>query len=313
MAQKKSQKEEPIITSVSEYVSAVLDKTKTNNPEEKFWFRGHGSTSYDLWPTLYRRTLYKSEKKRPKINKPILIKRIERNMDMPFSMRSFSYFSKKGVPDTPWYRLFLKQHYKLQTRLLDWSESALVALFFALQDPKAKMDNAQVYILKPLKLNNYSINTLLKVNQPFHVVPSCSVLPEHGDLWSERNFLDMEQFMRKYYWLDCKEEEEMFPIAIYPPHLDERMSAQQACFTIFGNMFDGLVKHNCSDTFLDHVTIDAKSKANMLIDLKKLGISYHSVFPDLDGLGLSINDEYNEIFENAKLDDNLSDFFPEVE
>ncbi|WP_162056141.1 hypothetical protein [Pontibacter pamirensis] len=43
----------------------------------------------------------------------------------------------------------------------------------------------------------------------------------------------------------------------------------------------------------------------MLAELKILGIDYYSVFPDLDGLGMSINNEFYEKFNEAKFWDGL--------
>ncbi|MCB5383968.1 FRG domain-containing protein [Blautia glucerasea] len=48
--------------------------------------------------------------------------------------------------------LTMMQHYGLPTRLLDWSESPLVALYFALSEKKDDID-AAVWIMNPMKLN----------------------------------------------------------------------------------------------------------------------------------------------------------------
>lgn len=49
--------------------------------------------------------------------------------------------------------LTLMQHYGLPTRLLDWSESPLVALYFALSSDEDAKADAAVWVLNPMKLN----------------------------------------------------------------------------------------------------------------------------------------------------------------
>ena len=56
------------------------------------------------------------------------------------------------LPATDWEWLFLMQHYGLRTRLLDWTESSLIALYFAIRDNSGDVD-AAVWAMNPWWLN----------------------------------------------------------------------------------------------------------------------------------------------------------------
>lgn len=58
--------------------------------------------------------------------------------------------------------LFLARHVGLPTRLLDWTEGALIALYFALTEAKKK--HPIVWMLNPLELNRKSVADPEKLN-----------------------------------------------------------------------------------------------------------------------------------------------------
>ncbi len=103
------------------------------------WFRGQGSSSWDLRPSLYR----KKENYK-----------LEREMVRDFKLRAATLLEFEPSNDLEW--LFVMQHYGLPTRLLDWTESYLCALYFATVDYASKKD-AAVWILDPWSLNVSSL------------------------------------------------------------------------------------------------------------------------------------------------------------
>jgi hypothetical protein len=99
------------------------------------WFRGEpGGIDTLLLPKLYR-----PRKDGTKHN--------ENKLLQTFRMRAPIFATAASCPDNEavdrW--LFLAQHVGLPTRLLDWSESALVGLYFALRE-----DKPVVWMLNPM-------------------------------------------------------------------------------------------------------------------------------------------------------------------
>ena len=81
------------------------------------------------------------------------------------------------------------------------------------------------------------------------------------------------------------------PIAVYPTSIHPRMATQKSCFTIhrqhhasLSNVFNqnSLVKFEIVDEHAD----------GMYKDLRLLGVSYSTVFPDLEGLAKELEKEY---------------------
>jgi len=189
-----------------------------------------------------------------------------------------------------------------------------MALFFAVKDTAENNSNknARVWLLSPFNLNDYSVRKLYKYSltnlltnegnliidnlksqqQTFkHILPFFELKKDSNkpDLINDKGEIRLTQLFRKYYFLECNEDEEMFPLAIHPQHLDERMAAQQSCFTLFGNIINGLDISDSERRFIDFIDIDTNFRLEILKELHKIGISYFSIYPDLDGLGRAIN------------------------
>ena len=75
---------------------------------------------------------------------------------MAVQFRNQARVRHREVPDikdgASW--LFLMQHYGLPTRLLDWTDSPLIALYFAIKDKTTDDEDGVIYGLMPTELNH---------------------------------------------------------------------------------------------------------------------------------------------------------------
>lgn len=288
------------VKSVAEFIDAVFCTIQGFQNERIIWFRGECDVSYDLVPNLYRNG---SNEYSSNIILPGKVRSLEENMDMSFYRKASVFLSRNGIENTPWNRYFLKQHYGVKTRLLDWTENALYALFFAV-NKKENTEDGRVWILLPFELNDFTAKKLHPACNDFHIILTCGALETKQNLINENGELNTKELLRKYYRMDCNNGEELYPLAIYPPHIDERMSAQQACFTIFGNITRGLNFDGTNNKFLKSVRIAGNSKKKILSELRILGISDYSIYPDLEGLSKTINYDNDQEISNIAFENN---------
>lgn len=259
------------VGSISEYISTVVSIAREWDRPAAFsrvWFRGIADCNYNLLPRLYRELKEEEGEEEDLLSASTL----EGNIRLEFMNRALPYMSNVyDRKEWDWY--FLMQHYRVPTRLLDWTESALVALYFALCDQSGQAPAAAVWMLNPHELNDIAIKARRIV------VPS-----------------EFDDF-KKYLPSRCGEEiTGQLPIAIDPQHTDRRMAAQQSRFTL----------HGCVPTPLERVPefkalLEARYLVRILIpirdsstveelkrELRLLGMRKSSVFPDLEGLAMDI-------------------------
>ena len=115
------------------------------------------------------------------------------------------------------------------------------------------------------------------------------------NLFDEDEKIDLDEFCRMYLKMDFDSDKKAFPLAIYPYLFDERMKAQKACFTIFGNQINGLLDNSDRDKFLQSIVIDGKAKNDIKKELSWLGISKESVYPGLDSVCKDIQEKFRYI------------------
>ncbi len=127
-------------------LSQIIDICKQTigefNSEQALW-RGHGDAEWLLLPHVFRRDPEHPEA--PKYDECALTG----NFQVGAPTRSHT---KTPGPDDYFGWLFLAQHYGLPTRLLDWTENPLVALYFAVLEQEETRDGC-IWALWPRQLN----------------------------------------------------------------------------------------------------------------------------------------------------------------
>ena len=221
-------------------------------PERTVWYRGHADHTWHLEPSLARLKKLESEAQ--------LIKQFKQN--------AFQFLDK--APETEWEWIFLMQHYGVPTRLLDWTESPLIALYFALLDvptsPKTSKA-AAVWCLYPRRLNEISG---LVLNPPDDI-------PAFGD---EK---ELEDYLPSRVQASGKSKKN--PIAIIAPRKFVRVYAQQGVFTILHRRpirINELKNDDGEQNHLVKLVIPRAAVARFRNELNHLGINKLTVFPQLE-------------------------------
>jgi hypothetical protein len=221
------------------------------------WFRGQGNSEWPLVPKFYR----ECDQSRS----------TDDEVREEFAQRGPAFCQYAPSGDWDWY--FLMQHHGAPTRLLDWTDGALIALYFAVQDSTGLTD-AAVWMLDPYWLNR---NTLKK---DVVISPSAS-----GALSGDKKLLARWLHPR----FKPKARLPQSPVAVFPGHTAQRISTQHSCFTIHGANPVGLEDIAVwNQKRLIKFTIPSFHTQAIRRELALCGVDEATVFPDLDGLGRAL-------------------------
>jgi FRG domain len=175
--------------------------------------------------------------------------------------------------------LFHTVHYGAPTRLLDWTDGALIALYFPVKS-QGRHANAAVWMLDPVWLNHEVMNELDENNYVEGIL-----LPD----WSEADPWFPEPFESVLYV--------PYPVAIDPPHVARRVSVQRSRFTVHGKSMRGLdaLVARMTKPRLVKFVIPKSVGRQILKDLSTCGIMQTSAFPDLVGLSKELETKWTQL------------------
>jgi len=263
----------PIEKNINSFGDFLSELDAVGYVNTKLWYRGTGDASYSLTPSLFRHKTAKSQSD---------LKTLEQELNETFEMRSLPYAESRDWAKDEWERLFFMQHYRVPTRLLDWSGSPLVSMHFAVTSVGLdKLGNAltdvAVWVLDPARWNDAAYadtgfsggvlsakDSWLKRYSPSEVYTSTGALP---------------------------------PVAMRGVHNSARIVAQQGFFTVFGPQAEPMEKV-FGWTKEDKAIFPADCLIKFVIpkdrvlkvrdEIFSLGVSESTIYPDLEGLAAEL-------------------------
>jgi|RhiMetdeSRZDD1v2_1073273.scaffolds.fasta_scaffold515039_2 FRG domain len=283
------------VTSLSEFIERVgkLREWWRVREHKELWFRGES----EKYATFLRPELYRPRKGLDLKPIPELLD-IEMNLYEHFQRCAFQLLNE-GIPDEyySWDSYFLMQHHGAPTRLLDWSDGALIALHFAVRN-KAKDDlcpkDPLVYVLEPDRLKEKIL-----------ALPEIEIVKSKWQAYVEKfpsHDLPKDEWERSYLPPDDDEDRieleiPKVPLLLQFPHITRRVAAQRSRFMVLGTDPNWLAEESQKpDSPIKEIIIDGSFSYKIRLALRDSGVTESVIFPDLDGLGR----ELRQLWEDRK-------------
>lgn len=225
-----------------------IDK-QSSGLHRELLFRGQANDDWKLIPQIDRVT--------EEVWRIIGFEVIEKNLITKFKKYSRPWLGSTDFDEIEWH--ILAQHHGVPTRLLDFTFNPLAALFFAVEDLSIAVDGC-LWLYSPGSTADGNFKTIFDLNDLF------AYFPKHIDKWIAAQKACFVSFpLPKYgkpFW-----------------HLEYLIANQKQLFSGASS----ITVHR-----LYKIVIPASCKKQLKQDLYKLGISYDTLFPGIDGVARSV-------------------------
>ena len=285
--------EEVKIEKLSDYVDVVCEmetKQERNGADknEILLYRGQSDKAYKLIPSLGRSRMFACD---------ISIFDEERNLIEMAKYRLPDVFRKDLEPLE---LLSLLQHHGIPTRLLDISENAFVALYFACADEKNKNKDGAVFTFQDneVDVTNYPIIQAIADSYRFLNASFSGLDDFYKCILAQPYFLEQKEALRsssrtdqgRANWIEscCKK-----PLFVYAPARHLRQQMQRGRYILFPNKisqdektgrlyFEKVIEpiSEEDESIYRKIIIPTKHKDRFIRELRQFGISRESLFAD---------------------------------
>jgi len=254
------------------YLSTMVELLEhLNSLPNNFIYRGQSDAGWSLDSTLERLlgSSWSKENARKFEDRSISV----------FKSKYHIYQSQEHSPKSKLSWLSVMQHYGTPTRLIDFSESPYIALYFALESYSPLSDkNFSIFAIDYTAVMEKSISHIKEEDSKFSETrSSISVNPD-------KIFEDVvDRFSYNVLWIT------------EPMELNARIDRQSGTFLLSGNRektIDSVIASGLYDgCSLQKLIVNKALFKNCYALLRKMGINSKSIYGDLAGLSKSIKME----------------------